>query len=109
MSVNYITVNPSFTPTVSNVDVYAVCFNADQDHANVSEFVYNQKGNFNHSIKLATSGNSLNLLQRHTDLSGNVENISNDLDNHVYLVSLVDVTKESDALNETMKEVYKMS
>lgn len=94
---------------VSNIDLYAVCYNEDQpnnDLASVQEFVFNNKDTpgSKYSIAKYTEGSDMILLQRYTS-AGERENVS-DTNNHVYLVSLID--GETNALNETMKTVLKL-
>ena len=109
MSLHYLTVTPSFEYAVSNIDTYAVCFSEEQTDANIASVVYNNRESSPHSIVSCLSGEPLTLLQRYTDLLGNVENIANDMNNHVYMVSLIDATKTSDARNVTMKQVVKLT
>ena len=95
---------------VSNIDLYAVCYNEDQpnnDLASVQEFVFNNKDTpgSKYSIAKYTEGSDMILLQRYTS-NGERENITGEIDNHVYLVSLID--GETNALNETMKTVLKL-
>jgi len=103
---NYITVSGvNLTSDVSNIDVYAVCYNESQeaDLAAVQEFVFNNKNtpDSKYSIVKYQPGLDMTLLQRYST-GGVLENVSND-NNHVYLVSLID--GETNALNETMKTV----
>jgi hypothetical protein len=102
---NYITVTPDFTYAVSNVETYVVAFNYEPSDSEVASFVYQNKGNdFDYSIIQVTTGNPVNILQRHTN-TGAVEHVTGS-DTHLYLVSLIDGV--SDARNETMKQVLKI-
>lgn len=103
---NYITVTPEFDYTVSNVETYVVAFNYEPNsESNVASFVYTHKGNFPYSIIPVTTGIPVNILQRHTDMVGEVEHVTGS-GAHVYLVSLID--GDSNARNETMKQVLKI-
>lgn len=105
---NYIQVsNVNVNTAVSNIDVYAVCYNENQtDLAAVQEFVFNEKDKpeTKYSIVKYQTGSDMTLLQRYST-GGVLENVSG-ADNHVYLVSLID--GETDALNETMKNTVEL-
>lgn len=109
--VHYVQITPNFSHSVSNVETYAVCFNNEYDLSDVASLVYNNK-NLNtskHSIVQCTSDTTYQLLQRYTNVDGDLENVVDDTNNKVYLVSLIDATVESDARNETMKQVILLS
>jgi hypothetical protein len=104
---NYITVSGvSLTLDVSNIDVYAVCYNENQTNlAAVHEFVFNNKDIPGSKYSIVKYQNTpMTLLQRYST-GGVLENVSG-TGNHVYLVSLID--GETNALNETMKTVLKI-
>lgn len=105
---NYVTVSDvNLTSDVSNIDVYAVCYSENQeDLAVVQEFVFNNKNTLEskYSIVKYQQGADMTLLQRYA-AGGVLENVV-DVNNHVYLVSLID--GETNALNETMKKTVKL-
>lgn len=104
---NYITVSDvSLTSDVSNVDVYAVCYNENQtDLAAVQELVFNNKNTAGAKYSIVKYQDApMTLLQRYST-AGVLENVTG-ADNHVYLVSLIE--GETNALNETMKKTVKL-
>lgn len=106
---NYITVpSVSLTSDVSNIDVYAVCYNENQtDLAAVQELVFNNKNTPEAKYSIVKYQDaSMTLLQRYST-AGVLENITDSVNNHVYLVSLID--GETNALNETMKKTVKLN
>lgn len=106
---NYITVpSVSLTSDVSNIDVYAVCYNENQtDLAAVQELVFNKKNTPEAKYSIVKYQDaSMTLLQRYST-AGVLENITDSVNNHVYLVSLID--GETNALNETMKKTVKLN
>lgn len=104
---NYITVsNVELASNVSNIDVYAVCYNSDANIEAVQEFVFNNKNKPESKYSIVKYQDApMTLLQRYS-IGGVLENVVDNVNNHVYLVSLID--GETNALNETMKKTVKL-
>ena len=112
---SYITVNTSLDTNVTNMNVYAVSFESTESNEAIQTFVFNHKDHTDHKYSVVQMSEhegvySCKLLQTYASVSASTpKNISDTSTLSVYIVTLFDAGTPSNALNQTMQTVTRLS